>query len=288
MGEKQSSRFTMKDILELLDLGLEEYQPGKYRGKCPFHQSLNDGSKYSSFNLDVEKGYKCFAGHCNASGGSISFIKAFFNLKNYWEAHKYIYKNFNVKTEIYEQWEEQKIKPYMDYLKHRGLSEETIRHYELSVSLQHKRIKIPIFNHGQSVGAIYRSINDDEPRYFCDNGLKKSHYLFNQDNLAGKEKSALLTEGAFSVFSIFEHLKKESIATLSCNISDRQLELLLELGLPLYVMFDGDSAGRKAGERIENELKDKLETRIIKLDDNVQPDHLARKALKKLLKRYGL
>lgn len=284
------AEFTMKHIMEKIDLGLENFEPGKWRGKCPFHPSKNENKKHTCFNISEERGYICFS--CGRSGGSISFIKDFYHLETYGSAHKYIYEHFNIKTDRYEEWESRVKAPYIEYLKNRGLTEKTINEFKLTPCVNgtyHHRIKIPVYNNGKEVGAVYRAIDDKEPRYLFEKGFSKSNYLYNSDSIPDKSKNLLLVEGLFSVFKIYQFTGRKSVvSSMGCNVSNNQLQLLIEKNLPVYVMMDGDEPGRRAAKKITDSLKDKLETKIVDLDDNVQPDELSKQQLNKIFKKYGL
>lgn len=281
--------FTMKDILEKFDLNLKNKGNGKWEGECPFHKP--DDSKYhTSFKIDEEKGFYCF--HCNESGGPISFVKKYFNLENFGKTHRYIFEHFNIKTDRYEEWENKTKAPYIEYLKNRGLTEKTIDEFKLSPCINgtyHHRIKIPVYSKGEEIGAVYRAIDDREPRYLFEKGFSKSNYLYNLDSVSDKSKNILLIEGLASIWKIFQSTgRKAVVSSMGCNISKNQLQLLIEKNLPVYVMMDGDEPGRRASEKISESLKGKLETKIIELDNNVQPDELSKQQLLKIFKKYGL
>jgi len=281
------AQFTMQDILKYIQIELEEYTPGQFRGKCPFHES-DDNGKHTSFHLNFDRGFHCF--RCGASGGPITFIKDYFKLERYWDAHKYIFNNFHIKTDRFESWEKMLLEPYENYLRKRGISEETAQHFNLSACLYGRykdRIKIPVIFNNEEVGSAYRAIKDMEPRYLFNKGFKRSEYLYNFDSVSKNDKKILLVEGFFSVFKLHEYGVK-AIASMSCNVSDRQYEMLFEKRLPVYVMFDGDEAGIRAAEKVQKALHDKLETRIIQLPSGRQPDELSKRELESIIKKYGI
>lgn len=279
--------FTMKDIIENFDLKLKNTGNGKWYGECPFHVSKKS-KNHTCFNVDEEKGYHCFS--CGASGGPITFIKDYFNL-NYLEAHKYILRHFGIKTDSYEKWENKIKEPFMKYLQSRCISENTAKHFKLSACIKGKywnRIKIPIFNKKKLVGASYRTIDDREPRYLFQKGFKRSQFLYNIDSVKGNKGHILLVEGFFPVFKIYEELKKNAVASMGCNVSDKQLELLISKDIPIYIMFDCDKSGINASRKIQEKLNGRLETKLIELPENRQPDDLSKNDLINILKEYGI
>lgn len=278
----------MKDIIERFDLNLKNKGNGSWEGACPFHE-LDNTKNHTPFKIDEAKGFYCF--HCHESGGPISFVKKFYGLESYGKTHQYIYQHFNIKTDRFIEWENKIKEPYYNYLKQRGLSEKVIEKFKLSPCTSgsyHHRIEIPVFSNNELVGRAYRTIDDREPKYLVEKGFKRSQYLYNLDSLTKKDKHILLFEGFFSVFKMFEDFRKNALSSMGYNVSDKQTELLIQKGLPLYVCFNGDESGNRGAEKLKEKVAGKLETIVIELPKNLQPDELQKKDMKKLLKSYGL
>jgi len=77
---------------------------------------------------------------------------------------------------------------------------------------------------------------------------------------------AYLVEGYFDVISLASAGINEAVAALGTALTDRQVSLLKGLTVPVYLLFDGDEAGRKAAARhLPAFLNADLEARVVSL-----------------------
>jgi len=161
------------DIVEFISHYVELTKSGNYyKGLCPFHQERNP-----SFFVSPQKQiFKCFG--CNTAGDVVTFYMKIENL-NFKEAIKQLCDKLNIDIKAYEQSEEKKIinKKYLDlnrialnfykknlqnnlsvinYLKKRGLKEETINFFDLGYADKGSHLRDYLFSLGYSLEDLQR------------------------------------------------------------------------------------------------------------------------------------
>ena len=122
----------------------------------------------------------------------------------------------------------------------------------------HHRLIFPIRGTDQSVKGFGGRIlvGDDGPKYLNTNQtplFNKGNTLFGLDlayRSIREKKFAILVEGNFDVLAMHQAGFKNTVAPLGTAVTKMQLEALRRLGDRLIVLFDGDSAGRKAALRL--------------------------------------
>lgn len=143
------------------------------------------------------------------------------------------------------------------------------------------RIMFPIWNlNGQVVafsGRIYNNedvskyVNSKESKIF-----KKGKILYNYHRAKAeirKEKKVIVVEGFIDVIALYKIGIKNVVATMGTAITSDQASLIKKLSLDVILCFDGDSAGEKASISAAEELiKIALIPRIVRLEDNLDPD----------------
>lgn len=105
----------------------------------------------------------------------------------------------------------------------------------------HRRIVIPFFYQGQTIGYTSRAIVDDiKPKYWSSH---PADTVFNIDNQLPSSKFVIVCEGPFDAMSI------DGVAVSGSEISDQQVELIDRLQREVIVVPDRDRAGRKLIDR---------------------------------------
>lgn len=135
------------------------------------------------------------------------------------------------------------------YLESRDFDpDELARTYDLSYcheslpefSMALNRIIIPIYKNSELVGWQARILGDSRgksvPKYYTMPGMRKSQILYNLDN-AKQYPYAVLVEGPSDVW----RYGPEAVATLGCNISTTQQELLIKHFKAVVILLDGDA-----------------------------------------------
>lgn len=117
------------------------------------------------------------------------------------------------------------------------------------------RIMIPIHDiYGHPVGFTARTLSNDKnvPKYLNtpDSEIyNKGELIFNYHRAkeaASRTGRVILTEGAMDVIGFEKAGIHEAIANLGTACTDRQIELIKALRVPVIVCYDFDKAGRKA------------------------------------------
>jgi len=147
-----------------------------------------------------------------------------------------------------------------------------------------ERIMFPIFEPGGKVAGFGgRTINpSDEAKYInspasliYDKG-KMFYNLQNAQNSIRKTKSAFLVEGYLDVIGLFSKEFDNVIAPLGTSLTEKQVRTLKNYADKAIVLFDGDSAGRKAAFRAtEICIKENLPSEVILLENGVDPFDLS-------------
>ena len=154
------------------------------------------------------------------------------------------------------------------YLLKRNFTEETIQKFELGYARSGPlagRIVVPIRNeHGELVGASGRLATDDK------NALKKHFkYKHTVDFSSGSELYWLhaakpyieaegvmvLVEGFFDVASAWQNQLRNVCATMGTTILPEQIDLVVKHTDTVYLAYDGDVPGRKAGWKIYQKMR---------------------------------
>ncbi|WP_459128666.1 DNA primase [Guggenheimella bovis] len=284
-----------------------------YKGLCPFHSE-----KTPSFVVDPERQYfKCFG--CGAGGNALQFFMQMEHLdflpalelfceRNHIDLEPYRtntdtervptkpFYELNKKAALYYLHELQTNKEAKEYLKKRGISDETAKAFGLGVApdewdalfkalkpgqqliepsglfskTKHgntidrfrNRLMFPIINLQRKViGFGARSMDGSEPKYLNSPDtvlFNKSFHVFGL-NLAKnhlEKPELLLVEGYMDVIGLYDKGIKNAVASLGTAFTKEQAKLLSRYAKELIVLFDGDDAGKKATRRAVEILKE--------------------------------
>lgn len=141
------------------------------------------------------------------------------------------------------------------YLESRGISDETARKLQLMVDPSdpadgEERILFPVFgDDGELYGLSGRATHSDAKLKVRDYfGLRKAANLLGA-HLIAREKpdKVLLVEGLFDYANSWEQ-GFPAVAVMHSTLTARQAEILRNFGLPTYLFYDDDDAGRKGCE----------------------------------------
>lgn len=283
-------------------------QKGKdFLGLCPFHNE-----KSPSFTVNDQKGfYHCFG--CGAHGDIFSFLTDYEKM-TFHEAVEFTAAQAGVTLAPLKPHEQKVIaerdqmfklltdtaalfhdalkqahsKSYYDYLKNRGISDQSIIQFKLGVATKGRlsqflntqnistelaekagviarydatlkekffdRLMFPIFDEKQRVvGFGGRTLNNDiQPKYLnsSENALfHKGSLLYGLHLIDHKTSSAILVEGYLDVIAMVQSNYKNVFAPMGTALTQEQAQKILKHFNKIYVCFDGDSAGFKAMNR---------------------------------------
>ena len=293
----------MTPLLKLLVKKYGKYQLRKgmeYAFRCPSCQD-------TKFRMDVNlkmKVYHCY--HCG-EGGWISDLLPCSGeqpIKNYWD--KISVKGDVIRIPIVTTRECPLPKGFKvfnrgflplllhrEFLKERNISLETAveRGWGYVSEGEYRfnaRMVIPIYEDRRVICWVARAVF---PRYIPKelspeaSVSNKSHFLYNLD-LINEGDTVILVEGIFDCERMIQYGYK-SVAVLGCHLSDIQVgKLLAKRPKKIYIMFDGDIAGREGGVEAFKKLVRRTSSlrlfRII-LSEGKDPDDLAKEEVEVLI-----
>jgi len=146
--------------------------------------------------------------------------------------------------------------------------------------LLHNRLIFPIRDsQGHPIAFAGRVLDNALPKYINSPEsplYRKSSVLFGLD-LALRDirlaSAAIVVEGYFDHLALYRAGIKNVVATCGTALTDGHITLLKKHGDRVYLLFDGDSAGRKATVRaMELCLEQKLPAYVITLPQGEDPD----------------
>ncbi len=142
------------------------------------------------------------------------------------------------------------------------------------------RLLFPISDiHGHVIGFGGRVLDDSLPKYLNSPEsavYRKSEVLFGlgMAKQAMREKEeAFIVEGYFDHLALFRAGVRNVVATCGTALTDAHLKLLRRFAGKAYLLFDADSAGKKATLRaMEIFLQEKFPARVVQMPAGEDPD----------------
>lgn len=184
-------------------------------------------------------------------------------------------------------------------LKSKGFSDKDILLSAVAVErgnniydLYKNRIMFPLYDlNGKVVGFSGRIyLKSDESKYINTKEtdiFKKGELLYNY-HIAKKEsrreKSIIVVEGFMDVIRLSTIGITNVVATMGTAVTKYQASLIKKLALNIILMFDGDDAGDKATSAFLEHFEDSSNIKIVRLEDNLDPDeYILKKGKDKML-----
>ncbi|MDQ7054993.1 MAG: toprim domain-containing protein [Persephonella sp.] len=153
------------------------------------------------------------------------------------------------------------------------------------------RVIFPIKNHRGSTVAFGGRVVDDrkQPKYINSPETEiysKSKILYGyyeaKDYLREK-KEAIVVEGYFDLISLFQAGVRNVVATLGTALTPQHGKLLSKFVKKVILMFDSDSAGKKAAVRAAKTLfRYGVEVYYCPLEKGKDPDSVAKEGIRKV------
>lgn len=298
----------IKQAAGLLDV-LKRYRVGElrrsgrnqWRGRCPLH----GGQGQDSFHVnDARQLFHCFA--CGAGGTVLDFVAAMEQcsvaeaarrLAAWWAVAGRERKAVPATATITKKREAnqplrfrlRELDSRHPYLRERGITEQTAQRFGLGFyegpGLLHNRLVIPLHDEwGQLVAYCGRSLDGADPRYKFPAGFAKSQMLFNWHRAVTEgQQSVIVVEGFFDCLKVHQAGFGSVVALMGVVLYERPRLLLRQRFSQVILMLDGDTVGRRAGERIVEQLRASCDVVVIGLAHNWQPDQLTAQAIGGLL-----
>ena len=150
-------------------------------------------------------------------------------------------------------------------------------------------IAIPIHDSaGQLVAYAGRRLKpsdiDQFGKYKFPKGFHKELVLYNyhRAKLHAETHGFVLVEGFFSVLKLHEAGLPNVVASMGCELSAAQSELLCA-GREVIVLYDGNDAGWSGAEKVREQLSARLTVRLVRLPSGCEPETLSPKGLRWLV-----
>ena len=177
----------------------------------------------------------------------------------------------------------------IDFLKSKNINEEELieiglakKKYNNLYGYFYDRIMIPIVStNGKIIAFGGRSTNSSEPKYLNSpesDVFSKRNILFGAYNVKKRKQNIdniILCEGYMDVIALFR-FGYPAVATLGTAVSEKQIDLLTKLSKNIFVVFDGDQAGKNASIRLFDKLLPLIKTdnvfRFVFLPNNLDPE----------------
>ena len=318
------SRVSIEDVLDhygLLDK--LKRKRDELTGRCPFpgHED-----RRASFSANTTKNvFQCFTGSCGVKGNVLDFVAKMEGV-DIREGGLLLQGWFQIvsqkPSEIVSNAPESRQQPRSSiiqpeptentplsfelkldathpYLRHRGLTTETIDYFGLGYAargVMKGRIAIPI--HDSQTGQLLaycgrwagNEVPDEEVRYRMPEGFHKSQVVFNlhrAGELARESKGLIVTEGFFDCFTLWQGGFPNTVSVMGSSLSQRQKELLIDCVGPqgkLTLLFDSDEAGKTCLAECLLQLTPHVFVKAVMLPEDVgQPDELSEQQIHQLL-----
>ena len=276
----------------------------------PSHQGKR---KSPSFSVNIERGiWQCFG--CHAKGNVLDFCCRMegFNPDNPQELRKGALKirdiflggsvppkpgkpkadNPRIIINPALDFDLRTLDPDHPYLKERGFTDETIRHFGLGYcnrGMLKGRIAIPLHNpQGQLVGYAGRLTKDEEvsdrsPKYLFPgererDGVKlefrKSLLLYNAHRIKAPVDHLFVVEGFPATWWLWQAEYRNTVALMGASCSVEQAKLIVDLVKPdgkVWVMPDGDEAAIRCAKSVLEQVAPYRFIRWVPLDKGMQP-----------------
>jgi DNA primase len=308
-------RSPLLTVLDRYGVALKRVNNTQFKAKCPLPTHTSKDS--DTFSVNVEKNvWYCHSDSCRqnghrAGGNVIDFVALMDNASSYDAAAK-LSDWFSVFTtpastephsartvrepsavslpseEINHPLAfELKGIAYCDYLKGRGVSEETAKDFGIGLfpgkGSMAGRVVIPIRNEaGQLVAYAGRSLNGEEPKYRLPAGFHKAHVLYNLHSVGEQVDCVICVEGFFDTMSVYQAGFPNVVGLMGRTVTEEQAELLKRFP-KVVLMLDGDAPGREAQDAATLALSKTHWVYSAKVPEGKQPDGLSPVEIQNLL-----
>lgn len=138
-------------------------------------------------------------------------------------------------------------------LKTRGLSIETIKHFQLGYDDTRAAIAIPLFKDGVLINFKYRFL-EGETRYTSESGAE--HWMFNEGamEVAKKKGAVLIVEGEFDCMRVWQEGITNVISPSSGKDSFGLWIAEIDPLKRIYIAYDNDEGGRSSAYKMAARL----------------------------------
>ena len=251
-------------VLELLGVEVESVADDEIRLLCPFHGNTDTSAMAMS---NPEGVFFCHNPMCGETGTLVDMVQKLRRV-GYFEAARiidnaHVGDSFQVSIvkrkkkeplvippETYGRWHKDLLANdhALDYLRGRGITDESIEHFMLGYSVQQNLIITPVFDEeGKCIGGVGRGV--DAKVFKNTPGTTSSLSLFNIQN-ARKEEYVIVCESNFDAIRIHQAGFPNVVATLGSNFSENHLAQVVNHFSKVVIMTDDDGNEVRANCRL--------------------------------------
>lgn len=138
-------------------------------------------------------------------------------------------------------------KPFKEW---RGITEETIKHWELCYDEYLGRVLFPVRDiSSRLVGLVGRTTIGSKVKYYFYDDFKKGRHVYGL-HACDPNKPIVVVEGNFDAVKMWHLGCKNVCATMGATITDKQMELIKNKAKTVYLALDNDFAGALATRRM--------------------------------------
>ena len=266
----------VKEIVKSIGLNYYNEQNGQIAFYCPFHNNTHTPS--CSIN-ELSGAWICFNPSCAEFGSLVELVRRVLHVNDFQALRFIISKESSIldnfdsllndvlddKPEFEEFSQDILNKLYnelgssnaaRDYLKSRGINEESMHYFKLGYSQNMNMVITPVHSpDGQPIGLVGRSI---EGKTFKNStNLPKSKTLFNIHRAKKIGDHVIIVESNFDAIRVHQAGFPNVIATLGGHMSQTNINLINRYFNKITIMTDSDIAGRELGASISSRLRNK-------------------------------
>lgn len=255
----------IRELFEKSNIMIESQNGQEFNLYCPFHKNRNS----PAFFINTKTGlWQCFNPSCGKKGNFRQLYKHITGkpygkdvkldpvalkkqIENGFRKNDYIEELDITDVEIDYENEDELANIQMFY--DRGLSYDTLEHFEIGYSTVKERIVIPVRDQSYKlVGFIGRAIKpEQEPRYLYNKGFKRADVLFNIQN-AKKYDSCIIVEGSVDAMMVHQAGFPNVVSTLGAQVSANQIKMIKRCFDSIIIFSDNDDAGNAMKSDIIN------------------------------------
>lgn len=227
---------------------------------CPWH---NDST--ASLAINVKNGWHCFAG-CGKGRTIQNLLEWLAPKKNLYQQYLDQFPQFYIKALNFDKSEEPKIVELYDvnelplaldheYLKQRGITNDSVNQFGLRYHRGFNSIIIPIYKNKQLMGSVQRRILGN-PKYINSAGMDKDRILYPFDHFQpSDDNKVILVEGLLDAIKAHQGGIHNVVSTFGGNVSQYQIRDLGSLARTVVICPDKDDAGLRMAERTTKMLQ---------------------------------
>jgi DNA primase len=149
------------------------------------------------------------------------------------------------------------------------------------------RIVIPIHDEqGELIAYVGRAPDSRIPKYRFPKGFRKSPVRFNMHRArATGARNVIVVEGFFDTFALHHAGHPAAVGLMGSTLSQHQADLLINHFDRVFLLLDGDEAGRHGALAIAKTLTTRLPLTVISLEDGTQPDQLGQAQIQRIMSK---